>query len=174
MARKILVLALPFIGLASFFSCVPTAKKVSTRLDQLFERDFDGLSLPGADEIKSESTSKRYPHATFDEVWDSAIIVLMQQGVIVQAVRNSGLITTTMTPPVVVFLEKEEEAILVYLYWMDDLYRSVDEPERRSVRFEEYELRRMSDDLFDKLSTQLYAGKKWKYLYEVTPKENTK
>ena len=119
--------------------------------------------------ISAEDTSKSYPYATFDEVWDSAIIVLMQQDIIVHSSKDSGVIATVMRPPVVVLLEEGKDTIVVYLYWMDYVYKSLDEPQKMTVAFEEYELKKKSYDLFDKLSTQIYAGKKWKYLYKGTP-----
>ena len=153
------ILVIVFI-LSVFFGCAP--KIVKTELDQLFENNFEGFEIPEERWIK-EGLSRSFPYATFDEVWDATILVLMQQGIIVRSSKDTGRIVAITKPPIAIFVERGEVAT-VYLNWMEDLCRRVDKPEVVTVQFKLDAARKMAKDFFDKLATQLYAGEKWKWL----------
>jgi hypothetical protein len=48
---------------------------------------------------------------------------------------------------------------------MQNLYDNVNEPKIRLVEFPQDLVETEGKELFDKLSTQVYAREKWKYLY---------
>ncbi|MBI4707976.1 MAG: hypothetical protein HY761_08640 [Candidatus Omnitrophica bacterium] len=150
--RIILLFALGFVGVL-FFGCAPTVGK--TELDQHFDNNFEGLIVPDVTEIKSVGKSKSFPYTSFDNVWDSAIKVLMQEGIIVRASKNTGIIVTIAKPSFAIFVDRGEEIITVYLKHMENLDWSGGQ----------------SGVFFDKLATQLYCDEKWKYLYK-TEKKN--
>lgn len=165
-----------------------------TGVHQLFAKDCEGFAVPDAATIKSANVSRNYPHVTFERVWDAAVILLIQESIVVHAERSqkSGLLATLTgpafisatvdmpniglqewvqnvtysRPPLVVLLEEEDtEGVSVYLYWMQNLYDSVNEPKIRLVEFPQDLVEQESKELFDKLSTQVYVSEKWKYLY---------
>jgi len=165
-----------------------------TGVHQLYAKDCKGFVVPDAAAIKSANVSIRYSQATLDQVWDAAVILLMQESIIIHAekTQRSGLLATFTgplflnttvnmpniglqkwvqnvtyaRPPLVVLLEEEgTERVSVYLYWMQNLYDNVNEPKIRLVEFPQDLVEREGKELFDKLSTQVYATEKWKYLY---------
>jgi len=157
MHRKILILAIFFI-MSVLFGCA--SKK--TELDQLFEKNFKGFEMPEVRWIK-EGVSRSFPYVTFDEVWDATILVLMQRGAIVRSSKNTGRIVAITRPPIVIFVERGE-VVTVYLNCMKHLYRRVDKPEEVIVQFKPNAAKIIAEDFFDKLATQVYAKKKWKWL----------
>ena len=136
---------------------------VKTELDQLYEKNFEGFEISKIS-VKNEGISKSFPYATFDEVWDAVILVFMQHGVIAYAAKDNGVVAVITTPPMVVFVEKGDN-VTVYLKWMDKLYRRLDKPALATVKFDSYIKRKFADNVFDRLSTQIYAKGKWQYLY---------
>ena len=92
--------------------------------------------------------------------------MLMQQDIIVHLSKDSGVIVVVTSPPGVFLIEEQTDVISVHLYWMEDLYRVVGEPDKIDRLFLKSDLEEKSDYLFGILSTQLYADKKWKYLYK--------
>ena len=194
------------------FSCGAPITK--TKLDLLYEKNFEGFEVPNIDLIKKGEV-RDFPYVTFDQVWDSSILILMQQGIIVRSLKDKGIIAVATppqnlivrkdetltsfqrnfstcyyamtgalglylalrernkqvpvydvtTPPFVIFIEKGE-AINVYLHWMDNLYTSHLKPD-----FTPKAKTKIPEEFFDTLSTQIYAGEKWKYLFTQLPKE---
>lgn len=164
-----------------------------TGVHQLFAKDCEGFAVPDAATIKSANVSKNYPYVTFDQVWDAAVIVLMQESIIIHAERSqkSGIlatftgppfVSTTVNmpkmgltkwvnnvtyarPPLVALLEWGTEDVTVYLYWMQGLYENQTGSKMMVVEFSKDCLENESKVLFDKLSTQIYARQKWNYLY---------
>lgn len=154
---------LMFFYLCFMFSGCATPV-VKTELDQLYEKNFEGFEISKIS-VKNEGISKSFPYITFDEVWDAVILVLMQHGVIAHAAKDNGVVAVITTPPMVVFVEKGD-TVTVYLRWMDKLYRRLDKPALATVKFDSYIKRKFADNVFDTLSTQIYAKGKWKYLYK--------
>jgi hypothetical protein len=146
---------------------------IKTHLDLLFERSFKDVRVPEIDQIKNLAKANTFgltssfPHTTYDEVWNAALIVSMQQGVVVRASKSSGTMVIVpvrmLTPPFVLFLEGNGRVDL-YLCWMDSLYTRVDKPDQLAFVFPDTIKNKMGTDYLDKLSTQVYSGKKWQYL----------
>jgi len=178
--------------------CIPKMDEstwigAETGVHQLFVKDCQGLVVPDVATIKSANVSRSYPYATFDQVWDAAVIVLMQESIIVRAERSqqSGLLAMFTGPPfvsttvrmpniglqkfvqnvtyarpqLVALLEGGTEDVTVYLYWMQGLYENQTGPKMMVVEFPKDRLENESKVLFDKLATQIYTRQKWKYLY---------
>lgn len=185
MIKKILILNTFLFILIILFGCVPQPKFIKTEMDQLFEKDFVGLDIPEINKIKVEGKNKDYPYTNFDEVWDSVIIILMQEGFIVHLSKDSGIIavvppqqikvapkgfyyyTTGQSPlfeAIALLIEKREEVTTVYLKCMEDLNRKVNKPEEK-VGFTADE-EKIAEIFFGKLATQIYSSQKWKYLYK--------
>ncbi len=162
MKRKILILlALSSIFSSLFFSC---ASKVSrTELDLLFDHDFTGLIVPGTADIKAKGEQKNFPYTTINQVWDSAILVLMQEGILVRCLEDSNVIVTIETPPFAIFME-DSAGVNIYIYCMDDLYKRKDKPEKVEAVYNSSSKQKLATTFFEKLATQLYSGEKWKYL----------
>lgn len=163
MLKKILLIFIVFVILPVFFGCAP--KVVKTQLDQLFENNFEGLTVPEVSKLKQDGISKSFPYASFDKVWDSTITVLMQQRIIVRGSKETGTIVTVTGTPLVIFVERAEP-VSVYLDYMFSLYRAVDNPKAVTPQSKPDFKEKKAKDFFDKLATQVYADDKWKYLYK--------
>lgn len=158
--KKIFVtlILIPFI----FFGCGPKTVNTKTEICRLFETDFGGFTVPEIDKIK-QGEGKSFPYTEFDEVWDSAIIVLMQQGIVLRSSKDSGIIVAIGSLPLSIFVERGER-VHVYINVMEDLYKRLDDPEKIALEFSPDRLDKIYTNFFAKLATQVYAGKKWKYL----------
>ena len=154
----------PLIVLASIgVGCGPQTRWVQTdtRLTQVFAHDFKDFPVPAVSVIQS-GQSKTFDNASYDEVWDAVALVLIQDGVIVHSSKDTGVVVGLTRPPLAVYVDRGGSTVPVSLHWMEDLYTAVDEPRAPLVQFAE--LDKKAKDFFDRVSTQLYAGKKWKYL----------
>jgi len=145
---------------------------VKSELDKLFEKNFEGLKIPDPATIKNDSESKSFPYATLDQAWDAGIIVLMQQGVIVRASKENGIIVIIIGPHTVkVLMEKELAAVKVYLNWMEESGGEFTSAASFSdyipghVNYGQNAKKTTTENFFGKLATQIYSGEKWKYLY---------
>jgi len=184
MAKKILFTVVLSTLLFSY-GCGP--KFVKTKLDKVYEKGFSNLQVPGIEKIKTEGISKEYPYATFDEVWDASIIVLMQLGFIARLSKEAGMIVVVPPqqtkrekdllgvfhycsighPPLfnpVALIIEEKTNIKVYFKFTENLNRKADNPEDKvEVPLDE---NRVAEAFFAMLTNQLYADKKWRYLFK--------
>jgi len=75
-------------------------EQAKSRWDSLFETEVRKIDTFDASKLKELGSAKSLPHVTVDEVWGSAVKVLLQQGVIIFSSRNDGvLVATTPDPP---------------------------------------------------------------------------
>lgn len=135
------------------FGCSSKSTIIKSELDKLFEKNFEGLEIPDVDWIK-EGELRNYPYKTLDEVWSAAIIEIIQQGIIVHALKDKGIIVVVREPPFALFIEQKEN-VNVYLNWMWDLYG------RRITNHSA-----ISKAFFDELGLHLYCKDKWNYLFD--------
>lgn len=163
--RQVSLVIIIIFVLSVFLGCAPEKVIVKTKLDQFFENSFEGFEVPDVAKIKEDGESKNFPYATFDEVWDATILVLMQQGFIVRSSKDKGFIVIIDDLPRIVFLERGD-IVTVYLSWMDGLERCPSSllEEKNSIIANFYKSNIMTKIFFDKLSTQVYAKEKWKWL----------
>lgn len=187
MAKRILILTLPLFVLLIAPGCAPKTKFLKTEMDRLFEKGFVGLDIPEINRIKGEGKNKDYPHTTLDEVWNSVIVVLMQEGFIARLSKDSGIIAvipprqnrierkgrivnyyTTGGPPLfeplVILVKKQDHSIRVYLKCIENLNRNVDNPHEK-IGFTADE-GKIAEIFFGTLTTQIYSSQKWQYLYK--------
>ena len=163
MKKSILLLVL-----VCFFvvGCGPEVIKTETSIYELFEKDFNGFELPDIQTIKGAGKG-RFPNIDFEEAWDSVIIVLMQQGIILKTSKESGVIVGMGRWPLGVYIERGEP-LYVHIRVITNLYRRLDEPEQTAFDFQAMNLEDIHKQFYDKLSTQIYSRQKWKYLYSDT------
>lgn len=165
MRGNLTVLCLSFFCLIWISSCGPKTVRTKTEMYQLFERDFKGFHPPDVAERKPNWGSKTFPYVKFDEVWNASLILLMQEGVVIRSSKESGVIVGVHYVPFIMFVERAEP-VNVYIDVIEDLYRRLDDPEKSAVVFKPSTLHKAFKNILDKLATQVYAGNKWKYLYE--------
>jgi hypothetical protein len=159
--RKDIAAALILLSF-TFLGCEPKMIRTETQMHQLFTNDFRGFPVPSNNEMK-KGISKTFPYTTYEEVWNSTVIVLMQECLIPYSSKEFGNIIGLTRPPMAIHIEyTNDKKVIVYIYWMSDLYEGIDERKELLVKFSE--LTNKGNDFFDKLSTQLYSSKKWKYL----------
>lgn len=159
--RKDIAVVLAVFSFA-FLGCGPKEVRTETQIHRLFASDFKGFSVPAVETIKT-GRNKVFAYTTYDEVWDSVVVVLMQECFIAYSSKESGNIVGLTRPPMVIHAEEtDDNQAIVYIYWMTDLYRGMDK--RRKLLVEFPWMANKENGFFDKLSTQLYSGKKWKYL----------
>jgi hypothetical protein len=144
--------------------CGPQTRRVeaTSRMTQLFTTDFQDFKAPDASLITA-GESRAFENAAYDDVWDATVVVLMQDGAIVRSSKAAGVLVALTRPPRAVYVEPARAGkIRVYTYGMRELYTAVDEPRTALVTsFPQGN----EGDFFDRVSGQLYAGQKWKYLY---------
>lgn len=172
MLKKMMLPFTLFFILFVFFGCAPKVKvAVKTELDQLFENNFEGLNVLEVTDIKAEGVSRSFPYATYDQVWDSIITILMQQEIIVRMSKDKGTIVVVRSyPPLAIFVDRSEP-ISVYLGRMWNLYNVVGDPKAVSPlaaikNMVMAQIKEIQGRFFDKLAAQVYADEKWKYLYK--------
>lgn len=174
--KKIILFLVSFFALTVLAGCASIKPQIKTELDLLFEKNFTALDTPSVSKIKEYASVKSYPHATFDQVWDAAIIMLIQQGVMARSSKDSGIIIAITQPPSAWFIDKSV-TINVYVAWLGDfytkkLYKLTNEDYMYMAQHGSFDkmpmMRRIKgkEQLLDKLSTQIYAGQKWKYIYK--------
>jgi hypothetical protein len=190
---------------------------------ELSDRNFAGLKPPEVEIIKKDGKSSSFPYLTFDEVWRSTLVILVQQSILVYSSMEEGTILSIFTPPLgydqnkrlipapskrdmkhdydvsgenvplAVYVEKSEP-VNVYIYYNPDFGKLTFYKEIVIVGFanlyekqigsstditDKYYFKlnvprselwqQFSTKFFDKLSTQAYASKKWKYLSNAQP-----
>jgi hypothetical protein len=125
--KRIWILVVSFLISSLFLGCGSATVKT-------------GLKIDKTEEIV---VNKTFPYVTFDEVWDAVILVVMQQGVIVQASKDNAVISVNAEQPFTISIMRGEEV---------------------NVHIDN---KNMAEIFFYKLATQLYAAEKWKYLYKI-------
>jgi len=160
MRKTVVMLVLSPIVLAG---CGPKVIKTKTAVYQLFEKDFQGFALPEIDEIKEGAGRGTFRYTEFDQVWDSAIIVLMQQGVVLKASKEAGIIVGMGEWPLGILVERSDP-VNVHIRLITNLYKRLDDPKKTAFDFQPDNLAKIHRSFYDKLATQVYAGQKWKYL----------
>lgn len=132
-----------------------------TRLDYLFKENFEGFEASEIAEIKEKGKreKKGFPYKTFDEIWDTAICVLMQEGIVVRASKDTGVIVTITNPPLAILIERGD-IITVFLVWNEGL----NDPRALPIKLPPDVKENMAEFFFGKLANQLYADEKWKWL----------
>lgn len=113
MTRLTRNLAFLFLATLTISGCARVP--IKTQLDLLFERSFKDVRVPEIDQIKNLAKTNAFgltssfPHTTYDEVWNAALIVSVQQGVVVRASKSVGTMVIVpirmFTPPFALFLE---------------------------------------------------------------------
>jgi hypothetical protein len=169
--------------------CVTTPELLprQMRLESLFAEDFKGYQLPEPARVKQDGFSREYVQTSFDEVWNSAILVLIQRGIIVRASKDAGIIVrfdrlprlmfakevtesyfllAAGLPWVVLIEERGPQQVVVYAGWLEELYQSVDQPEMPLIRITSPTKKRLADVFFDLLAVQNFGKQQWQYLFE--------
>jgi hypothetical protein len=144
--------------------------RVRTELDRLYATDFKAFEPPSVGTIKDEGQSKDFPETSFDRVWESALVVLMQKKLVVRGSKESGVIVSMTSPPIAVLVE-HGDPVAVHATWLVYLYRDPKRP-GKGVHLPGSELgkQKMAERFFDELSTQVYAESKWPYLFKTSSK----
>ncbi|MDD3654817.1 MAG: hypothetical protein PHO01_11695 [Desulfotomaculaceae bacterium] len=186
------ILSFVFYGCISPMGIMPGARSqlTQTKLDEVVHKDFQDLEIQDA-MIKQEGTKRALPYVTYDEVWDGALIVLMQKGIIGRCDKNSGVIFCITTPPSALVIENADPP-KAYLKIMDELFEydkkyvfkpvlnpmvvltpgmkkmedvaTAVEEKGVALKLSMSDKEKIATDLLDKVATQVYAGKKWKFL----------
>lgn len=137
--KALIILMLAIVCMAG---CAQPIKQVA--VDQTLE----GFSVPSSAHIKQSGLNRTFTRTSYDEVWDSLIIVMMQEDRIFYASKKTGNLSTSAVSLFVEPLEGRNHAVAVHV----SIYTG---------NAEAY-----SKEIFGKLATQIYAGKKYKYLYK--------
>jgi len=153
------------LGLVWIVSCGTKIVRTETEMYHLFEKDFKEFHLPDVVKAKPNWGTKTLPYVTFDEVWDSVLILSTQDGFIIGSSKETGVVVGVHYVPFIIFVEKGEP-VKVYIDVMEDLYRRLDDPKKIAVLFKPSILHLAFGDFLEKLATQVYSDLKWKYLYE--------
>lgn len=104
----------------------------------------EAITPPTAAEIKAQGLGNNFELTSFDEVWDALLVVVMQNARIFHVSKKDGLIATAKVNIFVENAPGKADTVTVFIA----------SPVQREA---------VAKDLFTKVSTQLYAQKKWKY-----------
>jgi hypothetical protein len=132
------------------------------------------------DLIKSSSIKKTF-HRAYDEVWDSALYILAQHAIIIEASKESGRITYLSIDglsfgnvfpehqsyywefPFTVVIVKDDQGSTVFVYPMKGLYDDKNK-KKKWWKVIDAGFNKKGKDLIDKLSTQLSVKESWQWL----------
>lgn len=137
----------------------------------LYEAGFKDFMLADPDAVvAAKGGAKDFPYASFDEVWDAAIRVVMQQGVILCSNKAQGIIafaTPLYVQYVLIVASPKDDSQIVHVH----LARTREMLETGQVTFPgAIKLSAYEDKNFmDSLATQVYSGTKWRYLTGTSP-----
>lgn len=179
--RKVFVINAIIFLLIMCASCVYVPLR--TEIDLLFEKNFNGLEVPSPTQIQEQGISKKYTYVKFNEVWDAITKVVIQHGVLLNSSKDDRVLVIINTPPlskkikgevvnlypIFAILVEEDQEVNVYLKWMDNLHKRVAKGPNKTINIFEFsteEKKEITNLFFDQLTTQIYAGRKWKYLYK--------
>jgi len=96
-----------FIVIATVF-CACGHQSTMTQLDRHFEEHFHAYKWFDTHWAKA-GKNREFPYLTYDQVWNSIILVLMQKGIIVRASKELGKIVTISRPPIAIYVDKSAE-----------------------------------------------------------------
>ena len=99
------------------------------------------------------------------------IVVLVQHGVILCSSKERGIIVGMEEIPLAIHVE-QGEPIHVFINTAKNLYRRVDSPDELVYEPDAEILQKFYEDFLDKLTTQLYSGEKWQYLFKGDDEHN--
>lgn len=163
-----LIFCLLFVALLS--GCT-----LATSIQKHYESNFAYLKFPEIDLVKKGPFNTRYQRS-FDEVWDTALFVLSQHAVIINASKGSGMITYLVIDgvfsidkyiywefPFAVLIERETDGASVYVYPMINLFDSRDyNKEWWSAMNNGFNQK--GEEVIEKLSVQLMVEQRWQWL----------
>jgi hypothetical protein len=169
MTAKKTILFSYLLGFLLICACATGQQTVKPDLDKFFEKKLQSIAIPPPEQLKQAALSNNYPHITYDEVWDSAIKILMQNGIIIKTSKKTGMIVAisdmvTMGPE-----ERARQEQFGMFKPITPLSNTIyllveDYPNNKAVTVFLKSDKPISKTFFDRLSTQVYAGKKWNYL----------
>jgi len=139
-----------------------------TRLHYYFENDFAGFEPPTAERIMKDGYQKDFPEVTLAEVWDAVVLVLMQQGIMMHVSKDSGILVCVLQVPMGIYVPSEGEP-RVYAVILEELYDPLDDSPKVLAKFKPDAQETITKAFFDSLVTEVYAGRKWEYLYSDSP-----
>jgi hypothetical protein len=115
-------------------------------------------AAPAPQEIRTQGVSRSFP-GTFDDMWESALLILTKSATIAAAQKDSGVIVyfTNLTNPSVVFVENANNGDIQV--WFDrGKYAGSGDKEPPAASNDRT---REAETFFTQLTTQLLAEKRW-------------
>ncbi len=85
--------ALLILCTAPFASADDKTKTQAANVSAYFEKMLSSVSALTPDKIRKTGLKRSYPNADYEQVWDSLVKVVIQNGIIVHADKKIGLIT---------------------------------------------------------------------------------
>jgi hypothetical protein len=148
------------------------------KLTALLDSDFEGFEAPSPAIIKEAAVTRIFPDSTVQEVWDSSLFVLAQRTLIVRASKDTGFIIGIEEAPagtrylhsgfpnaVLVETTQGEGNVIVHANWLPDFFRRSDNPTLFAMHIQRDTKEKLANAFFEKVATELYGRKKWKYLW---------
>lgn len=143
----------------AIISCATPKAESKADLDKFIERKIQNTEIPNVEKLKEVALSEKYSYISYDQLWDSIIKIMIQNGLIVNSSKNKGLIIafSDMQPAEPGQIRpKKYLAGTVYIYVERGdpiiVFLKADKP--------------ISKTFFDQLTTQVYSEKKWNYLFK--------
>lgn len=130
----------------------------------LFEKRFEELTIPVETDIKKTKMKREYLHTNFEELWDAAIVILVQKVLIVHASKNSRTLIAVnpAKPPIpfTIYIEEKDNMFILYFYPMRNLYETKNAKAENVISIEADKEKELAEFLFDRIATELYIATK--------------
>jgi len=143
----------------TIISCATTKTESKPNLDNFLERKIQNTKILNIAELKDVALSEKYSYISYDQIWDAIIKLMVQNGIIIYSAKNNGLIIafSDMQPS-----EPGQIRPKKYLAGNTHIYVEKGDPIIVFIKAD----KPISKVFFNQLTTQVYAEKKWGYLFK--------
>ena len=156
-----------FHALSSDSAAKPSVHRSPKKAGKLPPEDrFYDFEMPDATKIKEKGEKREFVRKSFDEVWDSLIVVAMQKGIIIKISKEKGVVVIASHPFIMSMLAERGNAIDVYarLDSIDEMASDTSEQKNVKLKLAPSIAEGHIKLFFEQLATEIYAAEKWKYL----------
>jgi hypothetical protein len=145
-----------------------------------YENNFSDFKASQQDLIKTTSIKKQF-NKSFDEVWNSALYILAQHAIIIDATKESGIIIYVSIDgihfgdvfpedsiyywefPFTALIDRGSNSVTVSIYPMRNLYDEKDK-KKNWWKIINAGFNQNGEEFIERLSTQLTTQERWQWL----------
>ena len=177
MKNKISLAPAAFYLIIVLSGCTAIPLINSGPLSPYFENGLASFQAPDKENVKRSSLRRYYPYG-YDEVWDSALMILQQYAVVTSISKQSGLITYIDIDgiilskklyywefPFTIFFDKLTDGTMVYIYPMEDIFIADSNISTKKWWSDcKKGFVQKGEEFLDRITVQLTAKTRWPWL----------